>query len=181
MHSKEGIKESLDSIENNIAYIDKIVSDLQDYTRTLKPDFREVNVKDLINSTLTVAKIPERIKTQIVVDERFILSTDATYLRRILTNLILNAVQAIPNEGKLTIEAYKEKDKAIIGIKDTGVGIPEKIKPKLFTPLFTTKAKGQGLGLAVVKHLVEGLNGKLSFESEEGKGTKFVIELPAQG
>jgi PAS domain S-box-containing protein len=176
--SKEGITESLESIENNIAYIDKIVSDLQDYTRTLKPDFREVNVKDLINSTLAVAKAPKRIKTSIVVDERFILSTDATYLRRILTNLILNAVQAIPDEGKLTIEAYKEKDKVIIGIKDTGVGIPEKIKPKLFTPLFTTKAKGQGLGLAVVKHLIEGLNGKISFESEEGKGTKFIIELP---
>jgi PAS domain S-box-containing protein len=178
--SKEGIKESLDSIEMNIAYVDKIVSDLQDYTRPLKPSFQEVNVKDLIDSILAIAKIPKRTETRIDVDKSFFLITDATYLRRVLTNLILNAVQAIPVEGKLTIEAHKEKDKVIISVKDTGVGIPEKVKPNLFAPLFTTKSKGQGLGLAVVKRLVEGLNGKVSFESEEGKGTKFIIELPSQ-
>jgi two-component system, chemotaxis family, CheB/CheR fusion protein len=177
--SKEGIKESLDSIEMNIAYVDKIVSDLQDYTRPLKPNFQEVNVKDLIISTLTIAKVPERIETQIDVDERFIVNTDATYFKRVLANLIINAVQATPNEGILTIEAYKKYDKTIINIKDTGGGIPEKVKPNLFSPLFTTKSKGQGLGLAVVKRLVEGLNGKVSFESKEGKGTKFTIELPA--
>lgn len=95
-------------------------------------------------------------------------------------NLVNNAVQAMPKGGKLTIEAHTTKDKVIISVKDTGVGIPEEVKPNLFTPLFTTKSKGQGLGLAVVKRLVEGLNGKVSFESEEGKETKFIVELPLQ-
>jgi signal transduction histidine kinase len=65
----------------------------------------------------------------------------------------------------------------VIG-SDTGKGIPEDVKPNVFKPLMTTKAKGQGLGLAVVKRLIEGLNGKVSFSSEEDKGTKFTIELP---
>jgi signal transduction histidine kinase len=72
-----------------------------------------------------------------------------------------------------------QKTKTIaISVKDTGVGIPKEMQDKLFTPLFTTKAKGQGFGLAVVKRLIEGLNGRVSFESQEGKGTTFKIELP---
>jgi two-component system nitrogen regulation sensor histidine kinase NtrY len=63
-------------------------------------------------------------------------------------------------------------------VEDTGVGIPEEIKPKLFQPMVTTKSKGQGLGLAVVKRLVDALNGKISFESQEGKGTTFIVRLP---
>jgi signal transduction histidine kinase len=95
-----------------------------------------------------------------------------------MTNLITNAVQAMPNEGKLTIKANKKKDKILISVQDTGVGIPEEVKTKMFTPLFTTKSKGQGLGLAVVKRLVEALNGQITFESQPNKGTKFVVELP---
>ena len=68
----------------------------------------------------------------------------------------------------------------VITVADTGVGIPEEAKNKLFTPLFTTKSKGQGFGLAVVKRMTEALGGTVTFESEEGKGTKFIIRLPAQ-
>ena len=84
----------------------------------------------------------------------------------------------MPNGGKLLIGAYRIGGNAVIEVTDTGVGIPEHIKDKLFTPMFTTKAKGQGLGLAVVKRLVEALNGTIGFESQEGKGTKFTINLP---
>ena len=77
--------------------------------------------------------------------------TDDTYLRRILTNLVANGVQAMPNGGTLTIQALKGKDHLTICVEDTGEGIPEAIKPKMFKPLYTTKSKGQGLGLAVVQ------------------------------
>jgi signal transduction histidine kinase len=63
-------------------------------------------------------------------------------------------------------------------VEDTGVGIPEEAKTRLFQPLFTTKSKGQGFGLAVCKRLVESMNGTITFESEEGKGTKFTVKLP---
>ena len=65
----------------------------------------------------------------------------------------------------------------LISVEDTGMGIPSDIKPKLFSPMMTTKARGQGLGLAVVKRLVEALDGSISFESEEDRGTKFIIEF----
>ena len=95
--------------------------------------------------------------------------------------MVNNAVQAMPEGGELALTAHKQEECMVITVSDTGQGIPEHVKDNLFKPLTTTKAKGQGLGLAVVKRLIEALNGKVSFESEAGKGTKFTIELPTQG
>ena len=81
-------------------------------------------------------------------------------------------------DGKLIIHTCKETGDTVIATQDSGVGIPEEIKPKLFTPLFTTKSKSQGFGSAVVKRMTEALGGTVSFESEQGKGTKFIIRLP---
>ena len=99
--------------------------------------------------------------------------TDPDILKRVLGNLVSNAVQAMPEGGKLSIEAYKEENTSVITVGDTGVGIPEEAKDKLFTPLFTTKSKGQGFGLAVVKRMTEALGGAVTFESQEGKGNNI--------
>ena len=72
----------------------------------------------------------------------------------------------------------KKQKMSVITVKDTGVGIPEAVKGKLFTPIFTTKSKGQGFGLAVIKRMTEALGGTVTFESQEGKGTTFTIRLP---
>jgi signal transduction histidine kinase len=108
------------------------------------------------------------------------LETDPAYVRRVLTNLATNGIQAMPNGGKLIIEAKHKPDKKTIelSVEDTGQGIPKEIQDKLFTPLFTTKAKGHGFGLIVAKRFVEALDGKIRVQTEEGKGTKFVVELP---
>ena len=99
-------------------------------------------------------------------------------MKRILTNLTSNAVQAMPNGGKIAITAVCKNNKVSITVADTGQGIPDDVKDKLFKPLFTTKAKGQGLGLAIVKKLTEALNGKVTVESQIGKGTQFTVEFP---
>jgi len=176
--TKEGVAESLDGIEKNIGYINKIVADLQDYARPLYPDYAEVNLPDLIVSTLQAITIPDNIKFSVDVDIASSLRTDAIFVRRALTNLVNNALQAMPESGRLELASFEKESKVYISVRDTGLGIPEAVKPKLFTPMMTTKSKGQGLGLAVVKRLVEALGGAITFESQEGKGTKFTIELP---
>jgi PAS domain S-box-containing protein len=175
---KEGVIESIDSIEKNIGYINKIVADLQDYARPLRPECVDVDLYELVTSVFSPINIPDGLDPSIEIDTHLSIRSDPTILRRIFANLIINAIQAMPNGGKLTIQASKGSDTAVISVEDTGVGIPEDIKPKLFTPMMTTKPKGQGLGLAVVKRLVESLGGSITFESELGKGTKFVISLP---
>ncbi len=177
--SKREVFESIDAINENLSYINKIVSDLQDYTRPLKPIIQEANLSELIEGTISTITVPKRIElTTNIKDNSKAIKTDVAYLRRILTNLMTNAVQAMPNEGELTVKTSKKKDKIVIIVEDTGVGIPDDVKTRLFTPLFTTKSKGQGLGLAVVKRLVEALKGEITFESQPNKGTKFTVELP---
>jgi signal transduction histidine kinase len=87
----------------------------------------------------------------------------------------------MPEGGRLEIQACEKDDDVAITVQDSGVGISEEIKEKLFTPLVTTKSKGQGFGLAVVKRLTEALGGTVTFESEEGKGAKFLVRFPKRG
>ena len=174
------IAESIHNINENISYVNKIVSDLQDYTKAIAPTLTETNLRSLIINAVEDNKISEDIHFQVDIAQDVTFKTDATYLKRIMANLISNAIQAMPQGGKLTIKAYREENMMTISVEDTGVGIEDKDKPQLFKPLFTTKAKGQGLGLAVVKRFVEALKGTVTFETQVGEGTKFTIQLPVQ-
>jgi len=177
---KQTIQESLTEIEKNIDYINKIVADLQDFARPLKPNAEETDLKLIIDQLLSKNGLPENVKVSVKVESparKFV--ADSTYINRIMYNLVNNAVQAMPKGGDLTIHAYKEAQDFVIVVKDTGVGIPEAVKSKLFTPMFTTKSKGQGFGLAVIKRMTESLGGTVTFESQEGKGTTFIVRLPS--
>ena len=175
--TKKEVVESLDNIESNVNYINKIVADLQDYSRSLKPQFSDFNLYDSVTSILQTLSRQNNLEVSLQLDPKFIVKSDKSMVRRILSNLFVNAIQAMPSGGKLTVSGYNKDDKILISVEDTGMGIPADIKLKLFSPMMTTKARGQGLGLAVVKRLVEALDGSISFESEEGRGTKFIIEL----
>ena len=176
---KKSALESLREIEKNIDYINKIVQDLQDYARPLNPNPGEADLKLIIENMIQKNGIPKNINVSVKVEnEARKVVADADYLKRILYNLVTNAVQAMPKGGKLTIGVYKEANETVITVKDTGVGIPKEIWGKMFTPMFTTKAKGQGFGLPVVKRMTESIGGTVTFESQEGKGTTFKIRLP---
>ena len=176
---KKSALESLREIEKNIDYINKIVQDLQDYSRPLNPNPGEADLKLIIENMIQKNGIPKNINVGVKVeDEARKVVADADYLNRILYNLVINAVQAMPKGGKLTIGVYKEANETVIAVKDTGVGIPKEIRGKMFTPMFTTKSKGQGFGLPVVKRMTESLGGTVTFDSQEGKGTTFTIRLP---
>jgi signal transduction histidine kinase len=118
------------------------------------------------------------IKVSINIQENAsVFLTDSYLLKRIFTNLIINAIQAMPNGGRLSIKVSGTSEEVFFRFKDTGVGIPEENLNKMFQPLFTTKAKGQGLGLAVCKRLVEALNGSITVESVVGEGTTFMVKI----
>ena len=176
---KANIKESLELIKQNIEYINKIVLDLQDFAKPLNPCDEETNIEQMVQELLAKNGIPENIQTEARVEtDARIVRADSAFMRRILGNLVSNAVQAMPKGGKLVVQAHKERNDVVIDVIDSGIGIQEDARDKLFIPLFTTKSKGQGFGLAVVKRLTEALGGTVTFESEEGKGTKFAIRLP---
>jgi PAS domain S-box-containing protein len=178
---KRNTQESLGTIQEQIDYINKIISDLQDYARPLKPELVEVDLCIAIPQLLSTVKVPNNIQAFARCDKRLRkLKLDLTFLKRILVNLAINAIQAMPNGGKLIFRAFEQDNQTIITVEDTGVGIPDEIKPKIFQPLMTTKSKGQGFGLAVVKRLVEAQGGTITFESKVGRGTQFKITFPKE-
>ncbi len=177
--TKDSVKKNLDLIGEQTLYVNKIVADLQDFARPLHPEIEETALEKVIQAVFSTLKIPEGITFEHPEeDSNLNLKTDPLYLQRILTNLSNNALQAMPNGGKLTICATQKSGRALISVSDTGEGIPQEVRNRLFTPLVTTKSRGQGFGLAVVKRLTEALGGKVTFESETEKGTTFYIELP---
>jgi signal transduction histidine kinase len=173
------LQESVASIQANLLYVDKIITDLQDYAKNQKPCIEKINFDRVAEEVLLLVQIPNNLKVVIEKEKGFPdFASDHSMVKRILFNLVNNAVQAMPEGGTLTISANSSCDKVFLCVEDTGVGIPEDIKSKLFLPMVTTKSKGQGFGLAVVKRLVEALDGTVTFESHQGQGTKFTVRLP---
>jgi len=175
---KASLQESMDAIEEQIKYMDKIVSDLQAFVRPVEVHKQTVNLKQLITVVLAQIAIPANIETNLKIDDELAVDADPLLLKRVFINLVTNAVQAMPKGGKLTITAQDSGQGQVqIAVEDTGVGIPDEIKPKMFTPLFSTKPRGQGFGLAVCKRVIEAQGGTISFESQVGKGTAFTMSL----
>jgi PAS domain S-box len=175
----KNIQESLQSIDEQTAYIQKIVSDLQDLSKPLKPELVEIDLCTAIPEAVSTVKVPPSIEKTVVCPQSPLkVKSDPSFLKRIMINLVTNAIQAMPKGGKLTVSMLTETNHVFVSVEDTGVGISEESRKKLFTPLFTTKAKGQGFGLVIIKRMTEALGGSVSVESEVGKGTKFTISLP---
>jgi two-component system sensor kinase FixL len=178
---KRNLQESIQVIEEQAAYMDKIVSDLQAFVRPVNIFKQSINLKELVTTVLGSVAITENININVDMKTDFPqVKADPQLLKRVLINLVTNAVQAMPDGGKITMNAeVNSQNQVAVTVEDTGVGIPEKIKSQIFTPLFTTKPRGQGFGLAVCKRVMEAHGGSITFESQEGKGAKFTIQFPA--
>ena len=177
----ETIKEYMDIISSEVRNSEKIVSDLLDFSRIRQMEKEEIEIIELVTRALEKQPPPENVKvvTQIPAD---ILSVyvDIRQLGQVLINLISNACQAMPEGGRLTIQAKGDRHGVRLSIADTGSGIPEENMEKIFDPLFTTRARGIGLGLAVSRNLIEANGGRIEVKSEDGKGSTFTITLPAK-
>ncbi|OYY74077.1 MAG: hypothetical protein B7Y40_06580 [Gammaproteobacteria bacterium 28-57-27] len=178
----ETTKEYLNIINDEIADSERIVSDLLDSVRTKPPQPETVAVAELIGQTLGKLTIPPAVTVRLDIPAALSpLRVDAMQIHQVLRNLISNGVEAMAQGGVLDISAVENKleSSVTINVRDTGTGIAPEILPKLFQPLFTTKARGIGLGLVVVKNLTQANGGSVKVESEVGKGTVFTVTLPA--
>jgi signal transduction histidine kinase len=219
------VKETLEILEREVATSERILSSLLDFARPKPPTRRKVNVNDVVREALSRATVPENVAVVSQLDEALpIILADPDQLGQVFGNIILNAIQAMPQGGQLVVRTWQEEEakgaeepkgveepkgaeepKGVeepkgadvpsvpsgpsgpsgpsvrVSISDTGVGIPEKNLDKLFEPLFTTRARGIGLGLPLVKTLVEGHGGTIDVVSEVGKGSTFTVRLPLAG
>ena len=170
-------KEMLEAIEKAIDYSNKIVNDLLEYSRDLKLELTETTPKEMLQRALLLFEVPDKIQIIDATEDKPAVKVDTEKILRVFDNIIKNAVDAMPEGGTLTIKSRKVKGKLEIAFKDTGTGMSEETLSKLGSPLFTTKAKGMGFGLSICRRIVEAHGGKISLESESGKGTKVTVTI----
>ncbi len=175
-------KEYLGIIQDEIAGAERIVADLLDSVRIKPPQPETVGVNELIAQTLRKCTVPAGVSIQVEIPETLPpLRVDARQIHQVLRNLICNGIDAMSAGGTLEIRARADAQAGTVtvAVRDSGCGMTSEQLAKLFQPLFTTKARGIGLGLVVVKNLTQANGGSVAVESEPGKGTVFTITLPA--
>jgi len=181
---KEKLQSNLEKIESAIEYCNGIIHGLLDFARQTEPLLRPVTVGRAIDKAMSLAGHQIKMKTIDVSREDgpslSLVVADFNQLVQVIINLIVNAVQAMKEGGKLTINTSQDDNWVRISIRDTGYGIPPENMDKLFTPFFSTKedVKGVGLGLAVSYGIIERHGGRIEVQSEVGKGSTFTVVLP---
>jgi PAS domain S-box-containing protein len=165
-------------IKGSVDYSNQIISDLLDFSREMRLELSESTPQAIIDGTLEHVAFQTNIRVLNLTSEKPSLNIDRTKMQRALQHIIENAVQAMPDGGELTISSNQLNNEVEIVIGDTGMGMTKNVLGKAFTPLFTTKAKGIGLGLAISKRIVEAHGGSISVQSEVGKGSIFTVKLP---
>jgi len=184
----ENQKEDFTIIKREIDRINEHITRFLDFARPEEPRFQSVPVHALVMDTLSLLA-PRMRSTSVDLDVSLPedlppVEGDPKQLGQVFLNLILNAVEAMPKGGKLTIQStlkgVPEDQETWIQLffRDTGCGIPEGDRPYLYDPFFTTKERGTGLGLSIVYSIVQKHNGQIEVESEPGKGSLFIVTLP---
>src|SRR5262245_12036128 len=180
----EGMKKGLATIVTQVERITKVMNQLLAFARRKSPERRAVDLGEIFDVSLEMFQ--ERIaRSRVTVDKRIEsplppICADRDQLIQVLINLVMNSLHAMPEGGRLGLSLARENSQVCLGLSDTGHGMPEEIRLRIFEPFFTTKdfGKGTGLGLTVVKGIIEEYGGTIAVESVVGKGTTFWIRLP---
>ncbi|MFC1974651.1 sensor histidine kinase [Chloroflexota bacterium] len=182
--SKEIALDYLSKMDSELTRSTRLIRNLLDFARQSSPTLRAVDLNDVIKRTLDlVAHSAELQNIQVIKELNSSLPklmADSDQLQQVCTNLILNAIQAMSEGGKLTLRTSADNNQLRMEVQDTGCGISPENMRKLFTPFFTTKreVKGVGLGLAITYGIIQRHQGEIDVQSKEGEGTTFTICLP---
>jgi signal transduction histidine kinase len=158
----------------------RIANEFSSFAKIPEPIKKDVNLIELIENTFAIFESEEKIKFNLVSsDKKLIVNIDREQWVQVFNNLIQNAIHALEarEKGEISVFVRKENDSILIEVSDNGCGISEKEQEKLFVPYFTTKSSGSGIGLSMVKQIIENHDGEISFVSELEKGTTFRIKL----
>jgi two-component system, NtrC family, sensor kinase len=174
----EKVATHLGRIERQVGVADDVVTTLNNFARMAAPELKPVDLRELLNEVLEINPLGEQIVPQITVPDALpAVLGDAQQLRIVFGNLIRNARDAMPTGGALTIDTRRDASMVEIAVTDSGAGIRAEDIGKVMEPLYSTKARGIGLGLAISRAIVEKHNGQLSVASELGKGSTFFVRL----
>ncbi len=171
----------LDIVGEEADRLNRIVGDLLDFARPSTPTLRREPLERVVDEAVAAALAQNASSVEVRREVEAGLPPvplDARLVRQAVVNVAVNAVQAMPRGGRLTVRTARDGDSALIEIEDTGAGIPDEVRDHLFEPFFTTKASGTGLGLAVVKRIVDGHGGEVSVRSAPGAGAAFTLRFP---
>ena len=174
-------REITEEIQAQVKRLNTTLSDLLNFARPREPEIAPCNLADLAHRMLALIR-PDAQKHQIQFVEEIpadlpAVSADATQIQQALLNLLLNATQAMPEGGTLTVKAVAVAQRVRLTIQDTGGGIAPEIREKIFSPFFTTKHRGTGLGLAITRTIMEKHGGTIAVDSQVGRGTMFTLEF----
>jgi len=174
-------KNTLTVLDKQIDIANRIVTDLLDFTRIKLPAPTEFGLNSLVKESLSWVTIPESTTVKANLNGKSPrIFADAEQMGRVFTNIVSNALQAMNRNGELKITTGSKDNMGWVKFEDNGCGIPEENLEKIFEPLFTTKPKGIGLGLAITKRLVEQNSGVIEVETQVAEGTTFTVRLPLQ-
>jgi len=175
------VMEFLRIIDEEVNSANKVITDLLGFSRVGKPTVAPANIAGIIEDALRYTPVPENVELIKDINSNLpMVMVDGDQIKQVFLNIILNALQAMPEGGRLEIRASDKGKSVDVEFIDTGGGIPDSVKKKIFDPLFTTKAKGVGLGLSVCKTIIEHHEGDIRVKSKEGEGTTFTLSLPAK-
>lgn len=172
------LQDMVEAICRSVDHSEKIVSDLLCYAGDLYLELKENCVNDLVKNSLLASQVPETINVLNRTVSDIKVNADKQKLQLVFESIIKNAVEAMPNGGSLQIRSLKIADEVAVSFSDTGTGIPDQYRPKIFSPLFSTKAQGMGFSLAISKRIVEAHGGEITFKTALDQGTTFMVILP---
>src|SRR5690606_6127984 len=168
------------SLIEQIDTLTQIANEFANFAKMPKPTFQQVDLTNLIEVATNIYKESSEVDIQVNVQSPLVIQGDKEQLLRVFNNLIKNAIQSIENSnlGLIQIVSTVSNGEINIAITDNGSGMDEETKQKIFTPYFTTKSTGSGIGLAMVRQIIQNHGGTITFESQQGIGTTFTITLP---
>jgi two-component system, NtrC family, nitrogen regulation sensor histidine kinase NtrY len=181
----EVFRESSRTLLTEIANLTSVISKFNDFSKMPQPKLRPIQVNEVLRSLAKLfqaqleAPGPAKIDCKLQLDEHLApVAADAELLHRAISNLVSNAIDAMPAGGTLTLRTRGDRNKVFIEVSDTGTGLTADQCERIFTPYYTSKQHGTGLGLAIVQSIVSDHEGRIRVQSEPGKGTTFIVELP---